>query len=336
MYVEERKATKGITDKSLGEFKTRMSLFQELIGDPDVKALNRRLFVDCLNKVVRIPSRRNQLAEYRDKTIDELLALDSVPHPLGIKTVRNHFSSLSTLLTWAEQNEYIAKNPAKCLMPKDDRGDEELRIPYEDDELKKMVNALTEQRKEKDLKPFRWLIPLVSLFSGLRADEVCQLYKEDIREVDGVWVFDVNDKGDKKVKTKNSKRLVPIHPQLIELRLLDYISSVDHERVWPELTLGSRGYSHNWTDWYGAFNREYISNDPRKVFHSLRKNFANNLKQNMIHDTVLAELMGHDVQSLGMSVYSNKYEVQVLHKEILRLSFDLDVSGLMWSADHLK
>ncbi len=324
MYVDERKAKRDISMKSLREFQTRLALFQEMIGNPDVKSLNRKLFVDCLNKAVKLPPRRNIMPEYKGKSIDELLALN-VPETLGVKTIRNHFSSLSTLLGWAEINDYIAKNPAQSLLPKDDR-DEESRIPFEDSELQKMVTALSDNKDS--LKPFRWWIPLVSLFSGLRADEVCQLYKEDIRKENDIWIFDVNAKDDKKVKTPNSKRLVPVHPQLIDLGFLQYVDSVKHERVWSELTRGSRGYSHNWTDWFSNFNREFISNDPRKVFHSLRKSFANNLKQNMIPEPVLTELLGHDRKSLAMSVYSNRYDVKVLYDEMQRLDYGLDLSGL--------
>lgn len=321
-YVSERRAKKDISLKSIKEFQTRLTLFQEMIGDPDIKTLNRKLFVECLDKAVRLPPRRNIMPEFKDKTIDELLSL-KVNDTLGVKTLRNHFSALSTLLGWAELNDYIQKNPAKSLMPKDDR-DEESRIPYDKDDLQKLIYAI------KDLENYQKFIPLVSLYSGLRSDEICQLYKEDIREENNVLVFDVNNKQDKKVKTSNSKRLVPVHPQLIELGFMEYVDNINHERVWPELSRGSRGYSHNWTDFYGKLNRKNITNDPRKVFHSLRKSFANNLKQNMIEDSVLSELLGHEQSSLGMSVYSNKYNPDVLLKQMTeRLDFELDLSSLL-------
>lgn len=61
----------------------------------------------------------------------------------------------------------------------------------------------------------------------MRLEEICQLTIDDIKQIDEVWCFDVNDQVDKRVKTIASKRYIPIHPKLIdELGLLDYVKAI--------------------------------------------------------------------------------------------------------------
>ena len=43
----------------------------------------------------------------------------------------------------------------------------------------------------------------------MRQDEIAQFHLDDIRQdEEGIWLIDVNDRGDKKVKTKSARRLI--------------------------------------------------------------------------------------------------------------------------------
>jgi hypothetical protein len=62
----------------------------------------------------------------------------------------------------------------------------------------------------------------------MRLNEICQLNNEDICIIDNISCFtitiDASGKGDdKRLKTKNSERLVPVHPMLIEIGFLDFV-----------------------------------------------------------------------------------------------------------------
>ena len=86
----------------------------------------------------------------------------------------------------------------------------------------------------------------------MRQDEIAQLHLDDIRQdEEGIWLIDVNDRGDKKVKTKSARRLIPIHPFIAnELRLPDYVEGLKGQgetRLFPELKKGHRELpSHQW------------------------------------------------------------------------------------------
>jgi len=61
----------------------------------------------------------------------------------------------------------------------------------------------------EDLDDHRYWLPILGLYTGCRANEVCQLHKEDLKEQDGIWYLDINDNGKKSLKNRSSRRLVP-------------------------------------------------------------------------------------------------------------------------------
>ena len=64
-------------------------------------------------------------------------------------------------------------------------------------------------------------MPLIAAFTGARLNEITQLSVTNLRQEDGIWVFDLTDDSlGQSLKTKQSKRLVPVHPRLLELGVL--------------------------------------------------------------------------------------------------------------------
>lgn len=62
------------------------------------------------------------------------------------------------------------------------------------------------------------------MYTGARANEICQLYADDVQQVDGVWCLNIRDnRPDQKLKTINSARLIPIHSSLIAGGFIDFV-----------------------------------------------------------------------------------------------------------------
>jgi len=100
-YVKEKSAQEKWTEKSKEQSTERLGLMLEVIGDRPAGSLTRDDVVDCLEKLKRIPRHRKKKPEYRDKTVRQLLSLETVSDPLGVTTVKHHMQLLSTLLRWA-------------------------------------------------------------------------------------------------------------------------------------------------------------------------------------------------------------------------------------------
>ena len=85
----------------------------------------------------------------------------------------------------------------------------------------------------------------MSLNSGARMNELCQLLVDDIQYVDSHWVFNITQENDteKHLKNKGSKRMVPVHPVLIELGILDHYQQMKEQKekwLFPEIKPDSR------------------------------------------------------------------------------------------------
>ena len=89
--------------------------------------------------------------------------------------------------------------------------------------------------RKRDLQ---WLIYL-ACYSGCRLEELCQLARDDTRQVSGIWILDINDGDGRKIKNEYSRRLVPIHPVLINRGFLQYANDENgvSRRVFPSLRL---------------------------------------------------------------------------------------------------
>ena len=92
-------------------------------------------------------------------------------------------------------------------------------------------------------------IPLIGVFSGMQANEICSLYIDNVRESSGNhrekrWCFDILEelnRPQKKLKNLSSRRVVPIHETLLDLGFIDFIKllkSVKYpNREWKEKRL---------------------------------------------------------------------------------------------------
>jgi integrase len=139
---------------------------------------------------------------------------------------------------------------------------------------------------------------LIALFSGMRMNEICQLDTTDVRHIDGVDCFlishrSTNGSDDKRVKTANSERFVPVHPRLTELGLMDFIASRrsgSQRKLFSELPLSTTGYySDPFSKWFKRFVEKTGANRPKTCFHSFRHNFRDALREARIdHDIALA------------------------------------------------
>jgi len=170
-------------------------------------------------------------------------------------------------------------------------------------------------------RPERFWVPMIALYSGMRQTEISQLYCADIVEYEEIWCFSVNeDAEDKRLKNTSSIRHVPIHPALLEAGIIEYRNSLKTGRLFQKLTKEQyNGYGRQMSKWFTTFNRRYITQDPKKTFHSIRHSVANELKQLKTPGEVISELLGHKVDSITMNRYGKRYRPEVLLEAIKQL-----------------
>ncbi|TSK08705.1 MAG: site-specific integrase [Geobacter sp.] len=311
------------TPKTQMENKGVLGLVVDLMGDVAVESIDRGKVRAFREQLLKLPP--NVSKSYPDQTpLKVLQRIDSgelLATPMSITSVNKHLSRLYSIMCYCIKEGYRTDNPVSEMNIKQHRRPDEERKTYTLQDLRAISRNLP---RDSD-KPERLYVPMICMLSGMRLDEACQLYREDIIQVDGVWCFDVNDYKDKKLKNLSSKRIVPVHPALIELGLLGYVERCqDGSRLWENLKWCKvNGYSNSLGKWYQRFNREHVTTDPLKTLHSMRHSFADNLKQLGVQENLISELMGHANNSITTGRYGKRYQAKVLLEVVSRLDYGI-------------
>jgi integrase len=181
-----------------------------------------------------------------------------------------------------------------------------------------------------------WL-PVLGLYTGCRIEELCQLHCDDLIQIEGIWCLDINDDGDKRLKNSPSKRIVPLHPVLVDvLNFPGYVEKLKEKgetRIFPELKKISHQYSHAASRWFnGRYKKQIgliIKEGEKKTYHSFRHTLSDHLKQKLVSGTIIDELPGHAVEGESMGRYGKPYVSKTLYeKAVLKLDYGIDLSHL--------
>ncbi len=329
-YIKDKQS--GWTGKTLLEYQGYFKLLQDVLGDKTIAEINREEVRKLRDTLCLLPA--HLYKRHPGKTITEVLKMDNIT-PMSTTTVNKLLTLFGSIMLHCVKEGHLRDNPAEGLkIQKKKRPDEERKV-YTPDDIKKIVAALPSPAD----KPERHWIPLIGMFSGMRLGELCGLHLEDVKQIDGIWCFDVNGEDDKRLKTLSSKRVIPLHPSLVQLGFLDFVDTMKekgHPRMWPNLKRrGTDGYCHAIGKWFQRFNRQYVTSDQLKTFHSLRHTFADTLKQAGVQEALISELMGHANASITTGRYGKRYRPQRLLEAVCKLNY-AEVFGQTLSYQKLR
>ena len=305
--------------KTKMEVESEFKLLTDILGDKSLISITRQMMLDLRSTLGKLPP--NLYKKFPKHTIKGILAIPDLP-VMSIVSVNKNMARMASILRYAVREGYLVRNVAESLEFPIKRKAEEERHAYSDYEIHNIIIKLNEFRTK--LSPERFWIPMIAIHSGMRLEEICQLHVIDIIKCDGILCINITDEGTRRVKNLSSRRIIPIHPVLINMGLINYLDEATlarEERLWPNLTYNiHKGYSNKFVKWYQRFNREYVTQDKRKVFHSFRHSFANKLKQQGVAESLIAELMGHKNHSITTGRYGKRYEPQVLLDALLKVT----------------
>jgi integrase len=290
-----------------------LDLFAQLAGNKPIAAITRQDCRAARDTLCRLPANLTKL--HRGVPLHELASRGL--KPMSAKTVNRNLSAVSAMFNWCVREGLISDSPARGLLVQIKRRADLERDAFRPDELKVIFDALAGEAGA------RFWLPRIGLYSGMRLEEIAQLRPQDIREVAGVWCFDVNGDGGKKLKTLGSARLVPIHPNLIGAGLLAYRdANAEKPSLWPDLSRGADGFmSSPFSKWFGRFKRAAGIANPRLTFHSFRHTFVDALKQFGEDELTVRELVGHLNPSVTTGRYGKRLNPSRLLTAIKRLSW---------------
>ncbi|MGR5246492.1 DUF6538 domain-containing protein [Vibrio sp. PNB23_22_6] len=308
-----------ISSKAATMLEAKCRIVLDLIAKPQLRSI-RRPDAEAVASLLR--NYPTNLKKY--KQFNGLSGHDSIKlnNELGLPTlsdesVKDYCQKMSGFFEWCQLNELTDVNPFKAIRFKKTRRDSEAKSAYTNTDLEKIFGAIT-RTKHQHRHPYYFWLPLLAYFTGARLNELCQLYKADVYQVDGIWLLRIDDRFEgQKLKNLTSRRIVPIHDQLLNLGFIEYVRSVQHERVFPELKESRDGFGTAASKWFGRFKSK-LGFGRGHDFHSFRHTVATQFKKRQISHIVAGELLGHAQNSITYDRYGKRLDTLQL-KEVINM-----------------
>ncbi len=291
-----------------------LPVFLELTGD---KPINQILQADLnayFDDVQKLPVRRDAKI-FKGMSLREIIESNTGKCISEGTFGSTYRACASIFLNWAKQHYHDQGFPDLTVQGAVYRGSRsdginkqramkhaELQILFGHDKMMKFAAS-------SETAHYCWL-PLIGLHTGARINEIAQLNPaDDILQDDatGVWYFQFTDQSEaadgviKSIKTSSSRRVVPIHSQLLNLGFLGYVQRVErdgHKILFPAWQPRKGKASANASKWFNRYLKSINLRDERQGarlsgFHSFRHTFITHGLTQKIQG--IFEITGHEV-----------------------------------------
>jgi integrase len=307
--VEGWKKSKNPRPYALREFTYAINRFTELHGDMPVQAIGRKTVREFREALQQMPLRR--VGSLRRATLPELVNW-SRRHPEAQKvspaTVNKLLGAAQAVVVWARNNGLIPDDVpwadpfSRMRLEEAEPG----REPWEAGELRVLFGSpvfIEGIRPKAGGGEAAFWLPLLGIFTGARLGELAPLTAADVVKDDATGILTISIIEDaeygKRLKTRSSRRVIPLHPELVRLGFVDFVEKAKRERgrdarLFPLLSPGPRGgFGEAWSKWFGRYIRGLGITSKHRVYHSFRHGFKDALRTARISEDVNDALTGH-------------------------------------------
>lgn len=295
--------------------------------DADIRSFTETDAYEVKELLLKLPKHRSKRKETRNLSIREACKVTGL-ECLNVLTVNKYLGNFGAFFKWARKNKFVDDNIFSDLqLPTSTAEKGKGRNAFSVDHVQAIIDAVIQNRFGDINKDFRKWGVLIGTFTGARRGEVCQLQVSNIRQEQGTWCFDINDEGENRsLKTQQSRRLIPVHQQLIDLGFIEYVKSLHdkgQERLFPTLSYHPKhGWGRALGNWFnGPFLKKLNLNAGKVTFHSLRHSFETELANAGVDKAQIDALMGHIAEGTGQVYYNEGYRPAILREAINKLPF---------------
>lgn len=260
-----RENPKSITADTLAQARRDIGTFLDYVGGTyPVHRIDKKVIREWKALLMRYPVKATETKAFAGMKIVQIVKHnETVGKPvLTSRTVNRYLSSLGAFCNWLVSHGYLENNPTEGMSLAKDK--KKKVFPFTVDQMNTLFKSPLFTGCQSDEAPrfwhkpgnilirdHRYWVPLVMLYSGARPAEIAQLALSDLRQEHGHWIMDITETSDdddvesgKSVKTEGSRRVVPIHAELIKLGFLEYradMQEAGQSRLFPLAERNSRG-----------------------------------------------------------------------------------------------
>lgn len=250
----------GVAPDRINQMRRDIGLFAQIAVDRcHVSQIDKKLVREWKAHLIKFPVKATEMLVFKGMNLREIVAANEKHKKpvLTDRSVNRYLSSLSALCKWLVNNGYLENNPVTGMSLAKEHN--VTTLPFTTDQLNTLfrsplftgcqsadVWSLMAKKGNVLIRDHRYWVPLIMLFSGARPGEIGQLVLSDVREEQGRWIMHITTEGDgsKRTKTKGSMRVVPLHPMLIKLGLVDYHKAqvaAGETELFPNAVRNARG-----------------------------------------------------------------------------------------------
>lgn len=321
LYIEEGK--RGGTWREVSTFEVERALRDlfELMGDMPVEAFDAQQARQLKERLSRCPQYFGLRPEYEGKTLIQVVESGATYKTITAVTVNNRLRKLSAFLNWCKSNGYVADNPLAGLKVMTGSA-KEARLSFDRHDLTTLLDLDTLKAQARK-HPWRYWLPLLGRTTGARLEELCQLRVDDFIEQQGIQCIRIDDSREgQNLKNSSSRRILPVHPALISLGLLQHAETVKNngtDRLFPELEAVRGKLGHAPSKWFGRYKTKLGITDPRKTFHSFRHTLIDDLRDAGVQDSLIKRIAGHEDGAVTFSIYGSRSPLKAMVEALQRI-----------------
>jgi integrase len=361
--IPELARIEGFRPKRIEDYENAVATLLDWFGrDPDVMEITPKMAGDFAVDLSHFPSNCRKRQPYRDLNsfADRLAAAaaNGEANVLSPATVNGKYlTPIRRIFDWLGGKGFAVTNPlTEIKVRKPKRADpRKKRRPFTNKEVVRLfalplfVGAAASSGKLL-YKPgsilvsgWRFWVPLICLYTGMRLNEVCGLAVADIKEEDGIPYFHVRDELlNQSVKSDAGRRKVPLSDALILVGLLDFVAemrSAGRERLFEELQPDPDGYfSTAPSKFLNDLVRRIKDADPddpgKLVFHSTRHTVVSRLRSAGVRQDVSMSIVGHEAGEVHAGY--GDCDIPALKAAVNKISYlGLDISTIRQLASPL-
>lgn len=309
-YMDENMRGDQWAPKTKFEKREHVALLCEIIGpDTDIRTVTAPKAQAVKQTLLAYPRNRNKNPKTRGLSLAEAIAVPGV-EKLNLQTINKYLATYSGLFIWAKNNGYVDEAVFSGFTIRQNKKQAKGgRSAFNSAQISAMLGELVHNRQGFVRKDYQKWGPLIGLYTGARLNEISQIHLSDIRQEQGIWCFDLNDEGEgKHLKSDAARRLVPMHPRLIDLGLLQHVEVMRRKgakKLFPDFSYCPKnGWGRALGRWFNdTFLDKLGMTDKSLVFHSLRHTVVTALLQSNVPEPIVKALLGHSQEGVTQQNY---------------------------------
>ncbi|QDY43001.1 site-specific integrase [Candidatus Pantoea soli] len=283
-------------------YTTSVNRFIEFIGQKAVKDITVTDLADFRSLIEKLPSRPSKAVR--------LMPLQSQVNAKGAKIsptrVENILKELSSIFRVAVEDGKLAENPLNKLKKRKVVAGPAVVRSFSPDEIRRIFSLPVFDGETTPHGAMAYWIPVILYYCGARVEEIAQLRKSDIVEVDGIPCIRLAMGEGQSIKMGNTRQF-PIHSHLIELGFLNFVQAQTYQ-LFAKKSEVNRKYSYNYARWWGNYIREHgLIREGIKPTHSFRHTLVTLFRDLNIREEIQDSILGHNENSPAMAKASHGY-----------------------------